>query len=148
MSIKNSIRQILIGMGTSGLRGASETMPLPSWSGTSSLQRTVYLSKPLNCGKWRIKSAPHPSSYEGVISAVVIQGQDATGKQTLLDRKEILGAGNPNLQYWNGLTELCGDFQSDLNLVSITVMASVYNNRLPPGEFDFEVWGQANAGGG
>lgn len=115
MAIKNSVRNVLPGMGTSGLRGGSVE------GGTSPV--TIQVPQGMSMGKFRVQSTT-------VLTSVAIVGSDGVNPTVLLYGATLVAGGAAQ-------TSIMGDFMCDLNLTSVTCDAS--------GTIDFEVWGQPGA---
>jgi hypothetical protein len=132
--IINSIRNILMGMGTSGMRGGEHSATTVAGPIPTVVQ--IHLNSPLSYGKWRLKVQPAAGQH---ITGFTIAGNDAELKNAVL-HPPVLGIfTDPGF-----LVEFCGDICSDLLLVRIT--CSVLATGIG-GHMDFEVWGQTAAPG-
>lgn len=97
MAIKNSVRNVLPGYGTSGLRGGTASGASP---------QTILVPTGMSMGKLRIKGT--------ALTAVAVTGTDGTTTETIFSGT-LSGA---------GAVSAVADFISDLNLVSFTVTAA------------------------
>ena len=128
MSIINSIRNILMGMGTAN-RGL-HINPALAAGGTPA--GTVTLTQPVNCGYFRVKIAA-PGAGVQITDCEVVATDGTT--QVSLDSFHNANAPNGADFEWSGI------FQSDRNLTSFVFTVAVGGVIVAGATQDYEVWG-------
>jgi hypothetical protein len=135
MSIKNSCRYTLAGLGTASLRGGSVTVTTPL-----ALTMTGVigpLTNKINCGTLRLKVSGLTGT--GALASFVITATDGT-TVIYLDAMTITGG------VANQGMDVMSEFQSDENLQQFNFSVT-FSVAPTAATIDFEVWGQENAGG-
>jgi len=136
MAITNSVRQILAGLGTASIRGSTVTATtITANAVTAALSN---LSPAMNCGMWRLKVSGVDAGH--AIANYSVTATDGTTTIYLVPIQTITGGVNGQ-----GM-DVADEWQSDLNLKTFTAVVTGAAG-VTTLTVDFEVWGQANAGG-